>query len=176
MSDDLVLRTGRATYVVEMRTWPPTLILDPAGNTDPIGWGTGRATWVTGIDFHPHEDPGNRSWHIDDIKLLRNEPVKPGVRAYDIVFVDDAWAPGTTADIVADPNLNPNDAAQRVIARGPPGGRGPEPVPLERHRRRSRHLPPAGHPASRRRGGAPATPSVRSTSHPTESAWPPVVK
>ncbi len=120
VSDDLVLRTGRATYVVELRTWPPTRILDPAGNTDPIGWGTGRSTWVTGVDFHPHEDPGNRSWQIDDVKLLRNPSVVPGARTYDIAFTDDAWAPGTTADVVADPNLNPDDAAQVVLARGLP--------------------------------------------------------
>ena len=125
VSDDLVLRTGRATYVVEMRTWPPTRILDPAGNTDPIGWGVGRSTWVRGLDFHPHEDPGDRSWRIDDVQLLRNEFVVPGGKAINVVFVDDAWAPGTTADIVADPNLNPNDPAQVVLARGLPVTAGP---------------------------------------------------
>ncbi len=175
VSDDLVLRTGRATYVVEMRTWPPTLILDPAGNTDPIGWGTGRATWVTGIDFHPHEDPGNRSWHIDDIKLLRNEPVKPGVRAYDIVYVDDAWAPGTTADIVADPNVNPNDAGQRVIARG---------LPVVAGQNRFRWNGTGADPGTyhlrvilRRNGVASGSYSFGAVDvAPTESAWPPVVK
>lgn len=175
VSDDLVLRTGRATYVVEMRTWPPTLILDPAGNTDPIGWGTGRATWVTGIDFHPHEDPGNRAWHIDDIKLLRNEPVKPGVRAYDIVYVDDAWAPGTTADIVADPNVNPNDAGQRVIARG---------LPVVEGQNRFRWNGTGADPGTyhlrvilRRNGVASASYSFGAVDvAPTESAWPPVVK
>ena len=32
VSDDLVLRTGRAVYFVDLKTWPPTRILDPAGN------------------------------------------------------------------------------------------------------------------------------------------------
>ena len=120
VSDDLVLRTGTATYYVEMKTWPPSLILDPADNPQPIGWGWNGATFVRGLDFHPHEDPGYRSWQIDQVQVLRNEFVVPGRRAYDVSFIDDAWAPGTTADIVADPNINPNDPAQVVVARGVP--------------------------------------------------------
>ncbi len=120
VSDDLVLRTGTATYYVEMKTWPPSRILDPADNPQPIGWGTGGATWVRGLDFHPHEDPGRRSWQIDDVKLLRNEFAIPGHKTFEVWFIDDAWAPGTTADIIADPNLDPNDAAQVVVARGIP--------------------------------------------------------
>ena len=120
VSDDLVLRTGTATYYVEMKTWPPSLILDPADNPQPIGWGTGGATWIRGLDFHPHEDPGHRSWRIDQVQVLRNEFVVPGQRAYDVAFIDDAWAAGTTADIIADPNLDPNDPAQVVLARGVP--------------------------------------------------------
>jgi hypothetical protein len=175
VSDDLVLRTGRATYVVEMKTWPPTRILDPDGNTDPIGWGVGRATWLSGIDFHPHEDPGNRAWHIDDVKLLRNEAVKPGVRSYDVVFVDDAWAPGTTADIIADPNLNPADPAQVVIARG---------IPVVAGQNRFRWNG-AGAAAGtyhmrvilRRDGVASASYSFGALDvAPQPSAWPPVVK
>lgn len=175
VSDDLVLRTGRATYVVEMRTWPPSLILDPADNPDPVGWGTGRATWLRGIDFHAHEDPGNRSWHIDDVKLLRNEAVKPGVRAYDIVFLDDAWAPGTTADIVADPNLNPNDPAQVVIARGLPVVAG-----QNRFRWNGAGLGPGTYHARvilRRGGVASASYSMGAIDvAPENSPWPPVVK
>ena len=119
-SDDIVLKTGRATYYVEMRTWPPTGILDPAGNLDPVGWGVGRSTWISNLAFHPHEDPGARSWQLEDVKLLRNDYVNPAVGGTDIKFIDDAWAPGTTADIIADPNLNPNDPAQVVIAAGIP--------------------------------------------------------
>lgn len=175
VSDDLVLRTGRATYVVEMRTWPPTQILDPAGNTDPIGWGTGRSTWVSALDFHPHEDPGARSWHIDDIKLLRNEFVVPGGKAIDIAFIDDAWAPGTTADIVADPNLNPNDAAQVVLARG---------LPVTAGQNRFRWSGAPTQPGTyyvrvilRRGGVASASYSFGAVDvSPTASAWPPVVK
>ncbi len=121
VSDDIVLRTGRATYYVEMRPWPPQSILDPAGNTDPIGWGLGRSTWIKDINFHPHEDPGARSWQLEDVKLLRNEYIDPNRgTTVDIKFLDDAWAPGTTADVIADPNLDPNDPAQVVLATGVP--------------------------------------------------------
>lgn len=120
VSDDIVLRTGRATYYVEMRPWPPTAILDPDGNTDPIGWGIGRSTWIKDINFHPHEDPGARSWQLEDVKLLRNDFVDNARGGYDIKFIDDHWAPGTTATIVADPNLDPDDPAQVVIASGLP--------------------------------------------------------
>ncbi|MFN7150037.1 MAG: hypothetical protein ACK4V6_11210 [Microthrixaceae bacterium] len=175
VSDDLVLRTGRATYVVEMRTWPPTQILDPAGNTDPIGWGTGRSTWISALDFHPHEDPGARSWHIDDIKLLRNEFVVPGGKAIDISFIDDAWAPGTTADIVADPNLNPDDPAQVVLARG---------LPVTAGQNRFRWSGATTQPGTyyvrvilRRNGWASASYSFGAVDvSPAASAWPPVVK
>jgi len=125
VSDDIVLKTGRATYFVEMRPWPPQAILDPAGNTDPIGWGIGRSTWIKDINFHPHEDPGNRSWQLEDVKLLRNEYIDPTRGGgYDIKFLDDTWAPGTTATIIADPNLDPNDPAQVVIAWNLPVGPG----------------------------------------------------
>ena len=175
VSDDLVLRTGRATYVVEMRTWPPTQILDPAGNTDPIGWGIGRATWITGLDFHPHEDPGGRSWHIDEVRLLRDEFVVPGGKAIDVGFVDDAWAPGTTADIVADPNLNPNDASQVVVARG---------LPVVAGQNRFRWSGAPTQPGTyylrvilRRGGVASASYSFGAVDvSPTAAAWPPVVK
>jgi hypothetical protein len=175
VSDDLVLRTGRATYVVEMRTWPPTQILDPAGNIDPIGWGTGRSTWISALDFHPHEDPGSRSWHIDDVKLLRNEYVVPGSRAIDISFIDDAWAPGTTADIIADPNLNPNDPAQVVLARG---------LPVTAGQNRFRWSGAPTQPGTyyvrvilRRGGAASASYSFGAVDvSPAPSAWPPVVK
>lgn len=121
VSDDIVLRSGRATYYVDMRPWPPTSILDPAGNTDPIGWGLGRSTWISGIDFHPHEDPGYRSWQLEDVKLLRNDYLDPSQGGvYGIAYIDDTWAPGTTADIVVDPNLDPADPAQVVIASGLP--------------------------------------------------------
>ncbi len=46
--------------------------------------------------------------------------LRPCVGGTDIKFIDDAWAPGTTADIIADSNLDSNDPAQVVIAAGIP--------------------------------------------------------
>jgi hypothetical protein len=120
VSDDIVLRTGRATYYVEMRPWPPTAVLDPAGNSDPIGWGLGRSTWITGLQFHPHEDRGARSWQLEDVKLLRNDYVDLSKGGYDIKYIDDAWAPGTTADIIADPDRDPYNPGYVVLASNVP--------------------------------------------------------
>lgn len=124
VSDDIVLRTGRATYYVEMRPWPPHAILDPAGNPDPIGWGIGRSTWITGFEFHPHEDPGGRSWQLDDVRIQRNDYVDLSRGGFDVRFLDDAWAPGTTATIIADPDHDTGNQGYVVLASGLPVGHG----------------------------------------------------
>ena len=124
VSDDIVLRTGRATYYVEMRPWPPTAILEPGATADPIGWGVGRSTWITELQFHPHEDPGARSWQIEDVKLLRNDFVDLSRGGYDIKYIDDAWAPGTVADIIADPDRDPYNPGYVVLATNVPVGPG----------------------------------------------------
>ena len=43
----IVVKPGRATYVVSLRTSPATAILDPSGNSEFIGWGTGWTTYAT---------------------------------------------------------------------------------------------------------------------------------
>jgi|GEM_PF-1180301 len=113
VSMPIVVKPGRATYVVSFRSSPPTAILDPTGNQDWIGWGVGATTFVNMFRFDPHEDPGNRSWQIDDVKLLRNEEVAP---TFDIRFRDDAWASGTTAEIYADPSRDQRDGLGTKIA------------------------------------------------------------
>ena len=118
VSDDIVLKTGQATYYVEMRPWPPWAVLDPGANPQPIGWGTGRATWISSVEFHPHEDRGARTWQIQDVKLLRNDYVDLRYGGFDIKYLDDAWAPGTTADIIADPDRDPYNAGYVVLASG----------------------------------------------------------
>ena len=112
VSMPFVAKPGRATYVVSFRSSPATGILDPTGNVDWIGWGTGATTFVNMFRFDPHEDPGNRSWQIDDVKLLRDEEVAP---TFDITFRDDAWAPGTTADVYADSNRLQTDGRGVMI-------------------------------------------------------------
>lgn len=114
ISDDLVVQPQKSTYVVDLRTSPPAAILDPAGNPNPIGWGAGAGTWIDAFRLDPHEDRGNRGWHIDDMKLLRNEAATPN---FNIRWIDDSWSPGTTADLVADNDSNPFNG-QYVIATG----------------------------------------------------------
>ncbi|MBM3661625.1 MAG: hypothetical protein FJW94_01845 [Actinobacteria bacterium] len=124
VSDDLVLRTGRATYYVDLRPWPPTAVLDPAGNSRFIGWGVGAATWVSGLQFHPHEDRGDRSWQIEEVRLLRNDFVDNNRGGFDVRFIDDVWAPGTFADIYADPDRDASNPGLVQLAGGVPVGPG----------------------------------------------------
>lgn len=112
VSMPIVVKPGRATYVMSFRTSPPTAILDPTGNVDWIGWGTGATTFVNMFRFDPHEDPGSRTWQIDDVKLLRDEEVAP---TFAINFRDDRWGPGTTAELYADTNRLQSDGRGALI-------------------------------------------------------------
>lgn len=121
VSEDIVVKPGRNTYVVDLRTSPPAAILDPAGNREFIGWGTSWTTFVSMLRLDPHEDPGDRSWHLENFRLLRDEAVAP---TYTVQFADDAWAPGTTVDVWADTNRNREDGLGALLDGGIPVGPG----------------------------------------------------
>jgi len=115
VSDDLVVGTGERTYIVELKTTPAWWILDPAGNPDPVGWGTAGAPWIDEIRIDPHEDPGIRSWHVSDVKLLRDHAASPNIP---IRFEDRTWRSGTVADITLDSDRNPDNGDAGRIASG----------------------------------------------------------
>jgi hypothetical protein len=108
----MVENTSWSTYVVDLKG---TGAIDPAGTPQIIGWGEGAGRFVSQLRFDPHEDPGQRSWHLDEVKLLRNETVSP---TFDITFLDRAWAPGTTADLYADADDDPGNGLGTRIASG----------------------------------------------------------
>jgi len=109
----IVVKPGPATYVMSFRANPAASILDPTGNSEWIGWGTNETTFVSMLRFDPHEDPGERSWQIDDVKLLKDEAVAP---TFGIQFRDDTWAPGTVAQLYADGNRSTADGLGTLIA------------------------------------------------------------
>ncbi|MEZ5322048.1 MAG: hypothetical protein R2698_08255 [Microthrixaceae bacterium] len=115
VSYPFVVLPGRHTYVIDLRTNPAAALVDPAGNSEFIGWGHGWTTFVDMLRIDPHEDPGGRSWQIDDVKLLRDETVSP---TFDIGFRDDSYAPGTTATIYVDTNRSTADGLGTPIASG----------------------------------------------------------
>ena len=117
VSEDIVVKPGRHTYVVDLRTSPAAAILDPAGNREFIGWGTSWTTFVSLLRFDPHEDPGNRVWHLEDFKLLRDDAVAP---TFTVQYADNTWAPGTVADIWADTNRSRADGLGWLLDGGVP--------------------------------------------------------
>ena len=107
----MVMNTGKTTYIVDLSK----NVIDPAGTPQVIPWGQGAGTFVSQLRFDPHEDPGGRSWYIDDVKLLRNEAVAP---TFDIHYSDDNWASGTTADVYADTDDDTGNGLGTRIASG----------------------------------------------------------
>ena len=71
----MVENVGRSTYIVDLNG---TASIDPVGTPDIRPWGSGAGTFISQLRFDPHEDPGGRSWHLDDVKLLRDETADGG--------------------------------------------------------------------------------------------------
>ncbi len=97
-SQDIIIFPGWNTVSVDLKTNPPSQI-DDETDPNPVGWGGPASQWVQEVRFDPDEDPGGRSWYLDDIRLTTNDYGAPD---YNIQFQDNAWTPGTTADIYAD--------------------------------------------------------------------------
>ncbi|MCC6226247.1 MAG: hypothetical protein IT195_07565 [Microthrixaceae bacterium] len=106
----MVENVSKSTYIVDLNGTAST---DPVGTPDIRPWGSGAGTFVSQLRFDPHEDPGGRSWHLDDVKLLRNESVSP---TFDIHFADTQWAGGTTADLYADTDRSAGNGLGTRIA------------------------------------------------------------
>lgn len=106
----MVENVSKSTYIVDLNG---TASIDPVGTPNIRPWGSGAGTFISQLRFDPHEDPGGRSWHLDDVKLLRNESVSP---TFDINFADGQWAAGTTADIYADNDRSASNGLGTRIA------------------------------------------------------------
>jgi hypothetical protein len=119
VSQDFLLTTQPRTYTVDLTTWPPAAVLDGggAGNPQPVGWGHTGSEAVRWFRFDPHEDESPRGWHIDEIRLTRNDRVAP---VFDIRFADSAWESGTTATLWADTDRNPFNGRGVPIRSGVP--------------------------------------------------------
>lgn len=93
--DDVVTFQGWNEVVVDLASDPPSRVVDP---TTPvrIGWAGQR---ITSLRFDPNEDPGPKRWHLDDVRIAADDG---GSDRFDVRFRDDAWEPGTTAEIWAD--------------------------------------------------------------------------
>ncbi|HEY3725342.1 MAG TPA: hypothetical protein VGN59_18455 [Acidimicrobiia bacterium] len=96
-SDDIVVYPGWNAVTVDLATSPPAAITDPA-IPNRIGWAN---QLITAVRFDPDEDSGQRQFLVDNIKVAEDATGYGG--ATDITFHDNAWQPGTTADIYTSP-------------------------------------------------------------------------
>ncbi|MCC5952324.1 MAG: S-layer homology domain-containing protein [Acidimicrobiia bacterium] len=94
-SNDIVIFPGENRIVVDLHTDPPGLVNDDEIERR-LGWGGPASRWVNHPEFHPHEDPGSRTWWIWELRIRRNHLAQP---TFPIRFRDDQWVAGTTADV-----------------------------------------------------------------------------
>ncbi len=78
-SNDLVVYPGRTTYTVDLHD-PQTVDDEQADRSQ--GWG-GQ---VTELRYDPNEDPGPRSWAIEDVALRADDETTGG--AFDVRWID----------------------------------------------------------------------------------------
>jgi hypothetical protein len=96
-SDDIVVYPGWNHVSIDLATSPPYAITDP-DTPFRIGW---AGQQITTVRFDPNEDSGPRHFLVDNIKIAEDATGYGG--AYNIRFHDNAWQPGTTADIYTSP-------------------------------------------------------------------------
>jgi hypothetical protein len=94
-SDDVVVYPGWNTYQFDMATNPVGAIVDPNTPFAHYGW---WGQQITSLRFDPHEDPGTRQFLVDDIRITADSE---GNGSFPITFHDNAWEPGTTAEVWA---------------------------------------------------------------------------
>ena len=96
-SNDLLVYPGEQSIVVDLHTDPVALVNDE-GTPNPQGWGGPASTLVREPRWDPHEDPGARTWRIDEVRLRRNDVADPD---FTIRFREDpaVHEPGTTATV-----------------------------------------------------------------------------
>ncbi len=97
VSEDIVVYPGWNAVTIDLATSPPAAITDP-DIPNRIGWAN---QLITAVRFDPDEDSGPRPFLVDNIKLAEDSTGYGG--ATDITFHDNAWQPGTTADIYTSP-------------------------------------------------------------------------
>jgi hypothetical protein len=94
-SDDIIVYPGWNTIEVDLATNPAGAIVDPNTPFAHYGW---WGQQITFLRFDPHEDPGQRQFLIDDIRLTDDST---GNGSFPIQFHDNAWEAGTVADVYA---------------------------------------------------------------------------
>ena len=95
-SDDIVTYPNAREFTVDLASNPASAVTDPDQNGPRVGW-SGQMIEMLRID--PNEDRGARSWRLDYVKVADDDA---GAKSFDIVWHDNAWKPGTKADLFVD--------------------------------------------------------------------------
>jgi hypothetical protein len=93
--DDVVVYPGWNTIQIDLGSNPAGAIVDP--NTPFTHWGW-WGQQINFLRFDPDEDSGSRQFLIDDIRITADAS---GAGGFPVQFHDNAWEPGTTADVYA---------------------------------------------------------------------------
>jgi hypothetical protein len=105
---DVVVTPGWQTISIDLKSSPPSYVEDDT-STNPIGWGGPASPRIRYIRFDPHEDPGGRTWRIDNVALTADDRAAP---SYTFQFRDNALQAGTTAEIWLDGNRSGFDGTK----------------------------------------------------------------
>ncbi len=98
-SKDVFPVLGPQTYSVDLKTANPADV-ENVGQSG-LGFGGPLSRWVHLLRFDPHEDPGMRSWHLDDIRIAHDDRIPYG-GSFPIRFEDRAHQAGSTAEVFVD--------------------------------------------------------------------------
>ena len=92
-SEDIVVYPGWNTISVDMATNPVSAVVDTNTPFTHFGW---YGQQIATLRFDPDEDSGPRQFVVDDIRITDDAT---GVGGYPIQFHDNAWEPGTVANV-----------------------------------------------------------------------------
>jgi hypothetical protein len=109
-SRDIIMYPTEKEFTVDLATNPASAVVDPRPGKAKIGW---AGQTIELVRFDPNEDPGPRSWHIDDVRLAADDA---GESSFDVRLHDANPGGGTTADVYADNDATGFDGA--LIAQG----------------------------------------------------------
>lgn len=101
---DVFPKMGWTDYAVTLQTPNPAAIEAPGYSR--VGFGGPESRFVQLFRLDPHEDPGYRAWFLDHVRIGHNDRI-PVNSTFAITFRDDAWEPGTTAEVFVDAGPQP---------------------------------------------------------------------
>ncbi|MFV0316959.1 MAG: hypothetical protein ACK5O2_08355 [Microthrixaceae bacterium] len=112
-SRDVFPSTRHTTYTVSLKTPNPGDI-EQFGGSKGLGWGGPASKMVHLFRLDPHEDPGNRNWHLGNVRLSHDDTPNAAGR-FDVRFEDRAFEPGSVADVYVDSNGGDSNPGTRVV-------------------------------------------------------------